>query len=223
LIHPEARAVTDEIVASLAALPEQSTDPVRRVRRTYSAQLRRASAGEIHAIADVLLAPPVGHMRRFVAYELIAAHPAARDALDVRRVEQLGNGVADWGAVDMFGALIAGPAWRAAHIADSDVERWARSPDRWWRRAALVSTTALNVRGTRDPARTLRIAGMLINDRDDMVIKAMSWALRALAQRDPAAARAFINENWEQVAPRVRREVTSKLDTGLKQGRHSRT
>ena len=62
-----------------------------------------------------------------------------------------------------------------------EIERWTESPDRWWRRAALVATVPLNVAaqgGTGDATRTLRVCELLVDDRDDMVVKAMSWALR---------------------------------------------
>jgi 3-methyladenine DNA glycosylase AlkD len=57
---------------------------------------------------------------------------------------------------------------------------------------------------------------MLIADRDDMVIKAMSWALRELSKRDPNAVRRFLNERHDVIAARVMREVRNKLSTGLK-------
>ena len=57
---------------------------------------------------------------------------------------------------------------------------------------------------------------MLVHDRDDMVVKAMSWALRALAVRDPKAVERFLAQNREALAPRVLREVRNKLTTGLK-------
>jgi 3-methyladenine DNA glycosylase AlkD len=213
-------AVAAEIVARVASLPEQSTQPVRRLRREYSARLRLASAVDVHAVADELMREPFGHLRRFVAYELIAAHRPARRHLTAERVEQLGRGMVDWGAVDMFGALLSGPAWRDAQLDDGVIERWARSDDRWWRRAALVSTTGLNVSGTSgDARRTLNIARLLVDDRGDMIVKAMSWALRALAQRDPMSARAFLDAEGNRLAARVRREVAHKLETGRKQPR----
>ena len=43
----------------------------------------------------------------------------------------------------------------------------------------------------------------------------MSWALRALAAREPQAVAAFLEEH--ELAPRVVREVRSKLTTGRKQ------
>ena len=49
-----------------------------------------------------------------------------------------------------------------------------------------------------------------------MVVKALSWALRELAKREPAAVYRFLEAAGESVASRVRREVSNKLATGLK-------
>ena len=57
---------------------------------------------------------------------------------------------------------------------------------------------------------------MLADDHDDMIEKALSWALRELAKRDPDAVRRFLSVRMTVIAPRVRREVTNKLETGLK-------
>ena len=85
--------------------------------------------------------------------------------------------------------------------------------------AAVVCTVALNSKargGQGDTSRTLMICRRLVEDRDDMVVKAMSWALRELAKRDPAAVRGFLAEHETALAPRVKREVRNKLETGLK-------
>jgi 3-methyladenine DNA glycosylase AlkD len=102
------------------------------------------------------------------------------------------------------------------------IQSWARSKDRWWRRAALVSTVPLNNKtrgGQGDAARTLAICAMLVEDRDDMVVKALSWALRELVKHDPKSVRAFMAEHKDTLAPRVRRELRNKLTTGLKNPR----
>jgi 3-methyladenine DNA glycosylase AlkD len=134
-------------------------------------------------------------------------------------VERLGEGMADWGSVDAFGCTVSGPAWRRGRLPDAAVHRWAASPDRWWRRAALVSTVPLNLRsrgGTGDTGRTLDICRRLAADGDDMVVKALSWALRELVVWDPEAVRRFLDTHHEVLATRVRREVRSKLETGRK-------
>jgi 3-methyladenine DNA glycosylase AlkD len=91
----------------------------------------------------------------------------------------------------------------------------------WWRRNALVTTVPLNVAATGkgDAARTLAICRLLLDDRDDMVVKAMSWALRALSVRDPSAAERFLAQNEDRLAPRAKRELRHKLATGVKNPR----
>ena len=52
-----------------------------------------------------------------------------------------------------------------------------------------------------------------------MVEKALSWALRVLAQRDRPAVERFMTEMGERLPARARREVRNKLSTGLKSPR----
>jgi 3-methyladenine DNA glycosylase AlkD len=219
---PTPDSVVTDLTAQLAALPSRRTDDVRTLRRAFSAQLKKADPAFVLAVADRLLDRSIAEdqfLYRFIAYELIAAHPAALRSLGPDDLERLGRGLDRWEAVDTFAPYLAGPAWRMGQVPDSLIAAWAASPDRWWRRAALVSTVGLNIAargGTGDTARTLAICDLLVGDRDDMVVKALSWALRALARWDPAAVRGFLAAHAGQVAPRVVREVNNKLRTGLK-------
>src|SRR5207245_871630 len=100
-----------------------------------------------------------------------------------------------------------------------DVHAWSRSVDVWLRRLSLVSTVALNSRargGTGDKARTLSVCAMLAHDRDPMVYKALSWALRELAKREPDAVQGFLADHESRLAALVRREVRNKLTRGTK-------
>lgn len=155
---------------------------------------------------------------RFAADELLARHRAAFAALRTPDIERLGRGMDNWASVDSFGRLVSGPVWRAGQLTDARIARWARSKSLWWRRCALVSTVALNEAKTvtGDAARTLEVCELLVDDREDMVVKALSWALRSLVERDAAAVRSFLERHGEAIAPRVRRETRRKLQTGRK-------
>lgn len=208
-------ALAAEIDDRVRTLPAPSTEAIRRVRRGYSRQLRPAPPEQVLALALALV-----DRRRWVAYELVSFHPGGLACLDAGRVERLGRGLDGWAAVDAFGCIVAGPAWRLGRVPDTTIQGWAASTDRWWRRAALVSTVPLNLRsrgGTGDTGRTLDICRRLVDDRDDMVVKALSWALRALAPWDPVAVGDFLEANDARLAARVRREVRTKLATGRKQ------
>ena len=219
-------AVAAEIRSAVLALPSQRVPAVRALRRGYSRQLKTAPARGVVQTAGQLVAGG-GLSERLVAYELVLFHPAALASLTQRDLQHLGRGLDRWEAVDTFGCYLAGPAWREGQAPDALIQRWARSPDRWWRRAALVSTAPLNnrARGAQaergDAPRTLAICAWLVADRDDMVVKALSWALRELARHDPAAVRGFVQAHGAGLAARVRREVDNKLRTGLKNPRRS--
>jgi hypothetical protein len=55
-----------------------------------------------------------------------------------------------------------------------------------------------------------------------MVVKAMSWALRALSTREPRLVEEFLVQHEARLAPRAIREVRNKLHTGRKDGRRGR-
>jgi 3-methyladenine DNA glycosylase AlkD len=209
-----ARAAIDAI----RRLPIRNVPAMRAVRRRLSAALRGARPDEVNAAAEALLAAGLV----WFAFEVIHHHEAALARLTAADLERLGAGMVSWGEVDAFGTYLAGPAWLCGQIRDSVVRRWARSDNVWWRRTALVATTVLNTRsrgGRGDAARTLDIAEMLAADRDDMVVKALSWALRTLVPWDPAAVERFLADHDAELAARVKREVRTKLRTGLKTAR----
>jgi 3-methyladenine DNA glycosylase AlkD len=212
-----AAAHAAELDRRIRALAAPGVGPVRSVRREYSRLLRDEPADLVISMAGVVV-----DQHAWVAYELIHYHPAALRAVTSEQVVRLARRLADWGTVDAFGTILAGPAWRVGALGDDVIAGWARSPDRWWRRAALVSTVALNVPargGSGDPVRTLAVCDLLVDDRDDMVVKAMSWALRSLVDPDAQAVRDFLARHDRRLPTRVVREVTSKLTVGLKSHR----
>jgi 3-methyladenine DNA glycosylase AlkD len=163
-----------------------------------------------------------GWAERVVAWEVLAAHEGAFGLLNDRLVEEMADGLSDWGSVDLYGVTVLGQAWRAGLVTDSKILAWARSQDRWRRRLALVSTVPLNSRargGAGNARKTLRVCRLLLGDSDDMVVKAMSWALRELAKQDPKIVEAFLLNEESRLSSRVKREVLNKLRTGVKSPR----
>jgi 3-methyladenine DNA glycosylase AlkD len=211
--------VAARIDAEIRALPVQNTPSVRAIRRHYSRLLRAAEPKLVLDVARELLGR---YGYRGVPYELIRQHPGAFGRVGEAELEELGRGINSWWSVDSFARTLSGPAWLQGQVTDDVIHGWARSDDLWWRRAALVSTVALNVRsqgGGGDVARTLEVCRLLVHDHEDMVVKALSWALRELVVHDPDAVDEFLNEWDEALAARVKREVRNKLATGLKSPR----
>uniref|UniRef100_UPI003216B4E9 DNA alkylation repair protein n=1 Tax=uncultured Draconibacterium sp. TaxID=1573823 RepID=UPI003216B4E9 len=156
-----------------------------------------------------------------VAFLLLWKNKNALQLIGLKDIEELGQNIDNWVTVDSLSLMISGWAWRENQITDTDVLNWLKSNNRWWRRTAVVSTVPLNLQsrgGTGDVKRTLMICEKVVSDRDDMIVKALSWALRELSKRDKSAVGKFMAKYDLQLAGRVRREVYSKLETGRKNG-----
>jgi 3-methyladenine DNA glycosylase AlkD len=197
---------------------------LRAVLRPLARELRTEPLERVLAVAHELVDTGI-HEARQIAYELVGGRKDLIARLDAEAVEALGRGNDNWASVDSFSVYVAGPAWRDGGVGDGDVLRWTGSPDRWWRRTALVSTVALNQRsrgGRGDVPRTLAVCDALAADAEPMVAKALSWALRALSAVDAGSVRAFLARHGDGIPALVRREVRNKLETGRKSGRRSR-
>jgi len=218
-----ATEIAADLHRQLESLPVKNTPNARRVRRAFSQVLRKDDGPLVMEVATELRLR-YGH--RGIPYELILAHRGAFRLLGEQKLEELGRGLDSWWSVDSFARTLSGPAWRDGLIGDGVILKWARSPDKWWRRAALVSTVALNVKsqgGKGDSPRTLEICRLLVDDHEDTIEKALSWALRGLVAHDASAVRDFVGEHEAKLGSRVTREVNNKLRTGLKSPRRRST
>jgi len=136
-----------------------------------------------------------------------------KDALEMKK--NLDN----WISVDYFAGILYGPLWREGKISDRKVECLAKSKDFWERRIAVVSTVALNQKtrgGKGDAKRTLKICALVTKDDNDMVVKALSWALRELAKVEKQPVIDFMKKYDNILSQKVKREVSNKLNLGTK-------
>ena len=150
----------------------------RRSSRVFTAAARRFSRTEVLAVAESL----VGR-QRWVAYELLYHYPE-RSRWPVDRDGRTARTGYRWLGC---GRCLCPLHFRSGMAPGAPFpirlsRARAASPDRLWRRAALVSTVPLNLRaagGTGDTERTLDIRTRLVADRDDMVVKALLGPARA--------------------------------------------
>lgn len=200
--------------SEIAALTRRDTPHLRALRKVWSATLKNEPGGHVVAVAEALeaVSPQEG---KWLAYELIRHHKPAFATVSLTVVERFVEHAASWYAVDALGMILTGRLWAEGRLPDATIDAWAASDDRWLRRSALVATVGRNAVKP-DPERTFALCLRLADDRDDMVEKAVSWALRWLSQKDRAAVDAFWDVHVDSFRPRVRREVAHKLGTGLK-------
>lgn len=140
-------------------------------------------------------------------------------SLTKEEVKKLEGVLDNWVSVDTFGTMVFGVVWRAGGIADEEVYALQDSGDIWYRRLALVGTVALNLNsrgGSGDVRRTIKACTRAVDDHHDMIVKALSWALRSLIRWDENAVETFLVQHKQNLHKRVLREVAHKLEFGTK-------
>ncbi len=154
-----------------------------------------------------------------IAYEMIGRNKKLLSALRYEDLADLWNNLDNWASVDHFSVGIYGVLWGRGIVKDRDIRNLLKSENFWDRRVAVVSTVALNLKsrgGKGDTPRTLWVCEEVVDERQDMIQKALSWALRELSKRDPQAVENFLELHENRLSGRVLREVRHKLDFGTK-------
>lgn len=105
----------------------------------------------------------------------------------------------NWDLVDSSAHHIVG-GWLADRPRDL-LDRLARSPHLWSRRVAIIATFFFIQRG--DHRDAIHIATRLVNDRHDLIHKAVGWMLREVGKRASAAALTSLLERHAATMPRT--------------------
>ena len=92
--------------------------------------------------------------------------------------------ISSWADHDGLVHYVIAPMIAAKRARARNVFGWAKSRNRWHRRAACVSL----IQGTRQKMffpEIVRLSELLLRDEDDMVQKGLGWLLRETAKADP--------------------------------------
>ena len=89
------------------------------------------------------------------------------------------------------------------------LRRLARSPQLWRRRIAVIATFDDIRRG--DPALTLELCRVLLDDPQDLMHKACGWMLREAGKRTPAVLRRFLRRHAAHMPRTMLRYAIERL------------
>jgi 3-methyladenine DNA glycosylase AlkD len=115
--------------------------------------------------------------------------------------------VNNWDLVDSSAAQLVGAQLEAGDR--GKLEDLARSASLWERRIAIIATLHYIRRG--DFGTTLRIAELLVDDRHDLIHKAVGWMLREVGNRDRAAEEAFLRRHHRTMPRTMLRYAIEKF------------
>jgi 3-methyladenine DNA glycosylase AlkD len=116
-------------------------------------------------------------------------------------------GVNNWDLVDASAPAIVG-----GFLADRDrgpLTRLAHWDSLWERRIAVVATLFFVRRG--DFADTLRLAGLLPGDHEDLIHKAAGWMLREVGKRGQAVLEGFLAGHCGRIPRTMLRYAIERL------------
>ena len=180
---------------------------VRRVTLAAAAAQPPATSADVGRLAATLWREAAYREERYAAIALTGL-PAARGALELLPLyEEMITTGAWWDLVDgvadrIRDLLLAHPAQLAPVLRD-----WARSPDRWLRRSAVIAQ--LGARERTDRTLLTEVIEVNAADPEFFVRKAIGWALRDLAKTDPEWVRGFLAGH--ELSPLSRREAAKHL------------
>jgi 3-methyladenine DNA glycosylase AlkD len=198
------------------------TADLRRAAVRFRRQVRKERELDfLIEVADHLFSGSVLEEKAAAVFLLEKLDGEFGDA-EFKRFESWLDRISNWADHDALVHDLIAPMIASKPPRAKTVFRWARSPDRWHRRAACVAL----IRGSRArmffPEIT-RLSDLLLADQDDMVQKGLGWLLRETAKFDAKrtvpylmkirgdAPRLVLRTACETLPPTVRKRVlTSK-------------
>src|SRR5687767_12630191 len=209
---------------------EEELDKIRRYFKTGEGEYGEGDRflgvrmGEVFALAKRFIAMEPGEIERLLDSDLHEVRAGALSIMDKqarrkrtsderrrelyelyrRRIDRIDN----WDLVDLAAPFVVG-----GYLADRDhdpLRDLAGSDNIWERRTAIYATTYLIRQGEVDE--TFAIARLLLDDREDLIHKAVGGCLRWAGDKAPARLREFLDQHAPEMPGTMLRYATEKLD-----------
>jgi 3-methyladenine DNA glycosylase AlkD len=156
---------------------------IDREVKAFTGERPELSHDDLVALVEALWARPV-HERRMAAVALLEAYPGLVGPSDLPLLERLVRESKTWAYVDGLAANVLGELLVRFSRTAPKLDRWARDPDFWVRRSALLAQIRPLEHG-RSFARFGRYADAMLDEKEFFIRKAIGWVLREAGKTRP--------------------------------------
>ena len=191
---------------------EIRTATVRKISAQYFKKIRKRSKHEKFKLCEDLLESD-NWMDRVVAFDWAYRCKSRYEKADFYVFESwLKRYVSGWGSCDDFCTHAFGHFLFNFPEFFSNVKLWAKSRNRWLRRASAV-ILIYSIRRKRLLASVFEIADTLLLDKDDLVQKGYGWMLKEASKNYPEEVFSYVMKHRKEMPRTALRYSIEKLSS----------
>jgi 3-methyladenine DNA glycosylase AlkD len=188
---------------------------VKKIAREYFVDIKNLDKEEIFRICSELLKSGYSE-EKSIAFDWLFQLKKQYQKQDFKIFEQwLNKYVSDWGDCDNFCTGAFGEFILQFPRFFNKIRIWAKSKNRWMRRASAVILIYSTRRG-KFIEESLKIADILLIDEDDLVQKGYGWMLKELSNLYPNLVFRYIMKNKYSMPRTALRYAVEKLPEKLR-------
>lgn len=209
------QAYFKESIRAFGVTTPQVREIVARLHRRVKADW---AVGDAIDLCDRLLPRPELEAKGVAILLLHRFRTTYPEALfDKTRGWLLANRLDNWASVDALCPEVIGALVEAHPPLVGRLESWARSPNRWVRRASIVSLLKLARRPAYKDA-VYAMARRHFGSDDDLVQKAAGWLLREVGKQDMRALEAFLRAHGSRIPRTTLRYAIERFPPAKRRG-----
>ncbi|MEZ4415875.1 MAG: DNA alkylation repair protein [Gemmatimonadota bacterium] len=152
------------------------------------------------------------HEMRMAAVEVLRARADALGLADLEWLRRLVREAGTWALVDPLAADVVGGLRERVPAVAKRLDAWARDPDFWVRRAALLAFLGPLRRGEGDFERFGDYADRMLDEKEFFIRKAIGWVLRETSKKRPALVTRWVEPRAARMSGLTLREATRRMD-----------
>jgi 3-methyladenine DNA glycosylase AlkD len=183
---------------------------LRRACAEFCKAHPKMSLDELRALVDALYATDWFDLRS-IGLLLLERRRALLSPRDLSWLVGFARKSHNWGHVDLLATKVIGHVVARMPKPAPTLEKWARDPDFWVRRTALLAQLDGLKSGGGDFALFTRLAAPMLVEKEFFIRKAIGWVLREVSKKRPELAYRFLVEHGSEASGLTMREGSKYL------------